>query len=399
MLAALEQATGFLRRSSAVFVIASLPAFQGQITQFSQGSRAHPQGRTRLAEGEEVGGDQRGPARNDRVDETHRQEGEAILALADAAMAGKPVPSDFAVRWQNDFIKAQRGTFVPFTLTIDASQWSRSSALVYVRAARRNDPASKPARDSRRPTRREDEADTGPYPVDAIFPVELDRIAGQASRISRGFSVLPGEYDVFVVMRERMDPAGTRVPPRAAVVRQPLSVPDFWSNELTTSSIIVAERITVLPEPVAPDEIAERPYAIGRNEITPSARRTFRHNEELTVVFLVYNPMVTAERHFDVKVEYHFFRKTGGAGGAVIAAGSHPPEQPGEVYFNHTDPQRFNPALMGMGFDPGSGEPVMAGQVVPLTGFQAGDYRLAVQVVDLLSGKSISRDVFFTIAP
>jgi hypothetical protein len=39
----------------------------------------------------------------------------------------------------------------------------------------------------------------------------------------------------------------------------------------------------------------------------------------------------------------------------------------------------------------------MAGQVVPLSGFELGDYRLAVQVIDLLSGKSVSRDVLFTV--
>ena len=52
---------------------------------------------------------------------------------------------------------------------------------------------------------------------------------------------------------------------------------------------------------------------------------------------------------------------------------------------------------MGAAFDPGAGEPVMAGQVVPLTGFEVGDYRLDVQVIDLLSGKSVSRDVLFTV--
>ena len=96
-----------------------------------------------------------------------------------------------------------------------------------------------------------------------------------------------------------------------------------------------------------------------------------------------HNPTVTAERQFDVKVEYHFFRKG--------------TEGRGEQYFNHTEPQRFNPALMGSGFDAASGDPVMAGQVVPLAGFQEGEYRLGVQVLDLLSGKSISRDVFFTV--
>jgi hypothetical protein len=97
-----------------------------------------------------------------------------------------------------------------------------------------------------------------------------------------------------------------------------------------------------------------------------------------------------------LKVEYHFFRKASAAAD-VDASALHPPARAGETYFNHTDPQRFNPALMGTAFDPARGEPVMAGQVVPLNGFQEGEYRLAVQVIDLLSGQSISRDVFFKV--
>src|SRR4051794_15388320 len=193
MLAGLEQATGFLRWSSAVLVLASLPAFQAQAP---RAQALQNPGKTRSG-GSARPEDQR---EKDKLDQTHRQEGEAILALADAAMAGKPVPSDFEVRWQNDFVKAQRGTFVPFTLIVDASALSRSSALVYVRATRRDTETA--AKDVRR-TRREKEGadvDTAAYPVDAIFPVELVRGDGRTSRISRGFSVLPGEYDVFVVM-------------------------------------------------------------------------------------------------------------------------------------------------------------------------------------------------------
>ena len=42
----------------------------------------------------------------------------------------------------------------------------------------------------------------------------------------------------------------------------------------------------------------------------------------------------------------------------------------------------------------------MAGQVVPLGGFEEGEYRLAsARCTDLLSGKSLSRDVLFTVGP
>ena len=70
----------------------------------------------------------------------------------------------------------------------------------------------------------------------------------------------------------------------------------------------------------------------------------------------------------------------------------------GEEYFNRTDPQRFNPALMGAAFDPGTGEPVMAGPGRAACRVRlSATYRLDVQVIDLLSGKSISRDVVFTV--
>jgi hypothetical protein len=360
-------------------VLASLPS-PAVRTQSASGTRS----RNQAAPADDAATDVR------QVGQTQREEGEAILALADAVMAGKPAPADFAVRWQSDFVKAQRGTFVPFTLTVDAAQLPRRSALVYVRAVRR------PA-----PERKRQDRDEASYPVDAIFPVELASTAGSAVRISRGFSVAPGEYDVLVVMRERVDPVAPRSRPKAAALRQPLSVPDFRTSDLTTSSVIVADRLSVLAEPVPADQLAERPYVIGRNEIIPAVDRRFRRDEELIVVFLVYNPMVTSERQFDVRVDYHFYRKVAAGQGAPIEAGASaeavPPSRAGEQYFNRTDPQRFNPAMMGSAFDPGTGEPVMAGQVVPLAGFELGDYRLAVQVIDLLSGQSVSRDVLFTV--
>ena len=393
MLPVMAQVSRFLGRATGVLMLVACPAF----------SAAQPL-RQRDAEVDR---------QRDTPDlvRTHREEGEAILALADNAMAGRSSPSDFGVQWQNDFIKAQRGTFVPFTLTIDVAALRRRAVLVYVRARRR--PERPDQRGDRRDRNRETEGtDETSYPVDAIFPVELGANQAGMARVSRGFAVAPGAYDVFVVLRERVNPAAPRFKPKASVVRQALDVPDFWSGELTTSSIIVADGLTTLPEALPSDQLPERPYVVGRNEITPAADRVFRRNEELIVVFLVYNPMVTTERQFDVKVEYHFFRKVGARSGVdrrdrpgaesgdpVRAGSSHSVVRPGEQYFNHTEPQRFNPALMAAAFNPAGGEPVLAGQVVPLNGFEEGEYRLELQVLDLLSGKSLSRDVMFTVQP
>jgi hypothetical protein len=145
--------------------------------------------------------------------------------------------------------------------------------------------------------------------------------------------------------------------------------------------VILADRLTTLSGPVAPELLADRPYVIGQNDIEPALDAKFRNDEELIAVFLVYNLTVTDDRKFDVQVEYHFFLTK--------------PE--GEVYLNRTEPQRFNPAILGPQFDPTAGRPLMAGQAVPLAGFQDGQYRLAIRVTDLVSGKSITRDVNFAV--
>jgi hypothetical protein len=335
------------------------------------------------------------PAAADR----QRLEGEVILAMADAAMEGRAVPADFNVRWQNEFLKAQRGTFVPFTLAIHAAAFTQPSALIYVRAFRKDAPAptrrdrdrafpTRPSRDSREPPLGAE------YPLEVMFPADLKLEPGQIARISRGFTLGAGSYEVVVVVRERA--AADRPAPKACVVRQPLVVPDFSTPAFTTSSVIVADRIDSLPQPLEPDQLVERPYVIGQHDITPAADRVFRKTDELVVLFLIYHPMVTTERKFDLQVEYHFFRK-GGAAGPARGGGDHPPALPGERYFNHTDPQRFTPVVLGEQFDPSVGQPVMAGQGVPLSGFQEGEYRLAIRITDRLAGTSISRDVFFTV--
>lgn len=339
-------------------------------------------------------------------DEAQRLEGAAILGLADAAMAGRPAPTGFSLRWRPDFLKAQQGTFVPFVLTVDGPNLPNTSALLYVRAVAKGtavlQPASKPSRaDTRQGKGKKAGEDAAPqYAVDIIFPVDVRSESGKPARVIRGFSVPPGEYDICLVLRERPSPAaGADMPVKAGVLTQPLTVPDFWTRELTVSSVILADRLTLLSEAPTPDGLLERPYVIGLNDVQPAVDTRFGKDEELICVFLVYNPKVTPDKTFDVEVEYHFYRSTGGdaARQPDVAGGSHPPAREGERYVNHTQPQRFNATVMGAQFNPAAGQPIMAGQGVPLAGFQEGDYRLMIKVTDLLAGKTLTRDVNFTV--
>lgn len=324
----------------------------------------------------------------ERLEDVRRKEGEALLSLVDAAMRGRPETSDFAIAWRNDFLKAQPGTFVPFTLTIESARLSSPSALLYVRAAQRAAVAT-PAGDQ-----------SARYPFDAVFPIEMGAQGDQPIRISRGFAVPPGEYDVYVALRERAaDPLAADQPRlKSAVLKQPISVPDFWTGELTASTVMLADRIEELRRPVAGSELLERPYVIGQSEVRVAADTRFRKDRELIVIFLIYHPTVTAEKHFDLQVDYHLFRRATTAGALEEGPpGDHPPPKSGERYVTRTKPQRFNGSTMGTEFDPASGNPVMAGQGILLASFQEGEYRLGITVTDLLSRKTLSRDVTFTV--
>jgi hypothetical protein len=321
----------------------------------------------------------------DRLQDAQRKEGEALLNLADAAMSGRTA-SDFSIRWSNDFFKAQSGTFVPFTVTIDRTSLTATDGLMYVRAMRRDGGTA--ARDG-----------VVRYPFDVIFPVALIAPAGQPLRITRGFAVAPGDYDVYVALRERSaDPfdSGRRL--KGAVLKQPLTVPDYWTGELATSTVMLADSIDDSAVPVSGDEVLEHPYVVGTHEIHRATETSFRRNRELIVVFLIYSATGTGGKDFDIEVDYHLFRRDAASrGDSASTDASHPPARDGERYVMQTPPQRFRPSTMGSEFDPTAG-PILAGQGILLSSFQEGEYRLGITVTDLSSRQSLSRDVTFSVA-
>lgn len=325
--------------------------------------------------------------RQGRVDEALRREGDALVAMADAAAAGRLVPSDFTLAWRNDFFKAQPGTFVPFTITFDASRLASGRALMYVRAQR----TAAPRADQRGKIRT-------PYAYETIFPLSIEPAGPQPVSVQRGFAVPPGRYTVTVALRETSADGSLalREAPKRAVLSRELDVPDFWTTELTTSTVMLAERLEPVVQPVATAELDENPYVVGSHRIHLASGSVFRQNSELIVVFLVYNPSVAPDKHFDLQVDYHLYRKDREGSGSPEVAGG-PPVRVGERYVTRTNPQRFNPSLMGGQFDPSAGAPVLAGQGILLSGFEPGEYRLGITVTDLLSRKSLSRDVAFRV--
>lgn len=325
-----------------------------------------------------------------------KQEAAPLAKLADEVMKGKEpgtylvtppkdpakdaptqaAPASIALTWKNDFLKADQNLiWVPFTVSVDPGTAKLGSVSAYLRVAPKGATGPSSA-----------DPKTPPYAFEDAYFTELRGGgapgSGQLPKLTRGFWVAPGAYDVYFTLRER--PTGgtaADAPVRVAILKQDLTVPNYHADELQTSSVIVADKIDALSAPVAPEAMKERPYVLGESEITPAADLKFKKTEELQVVFQIYGAKAVDKKP-DVQVEYVFFRRDAG----------------GEKPFNRTAPQVFNATSLPAGFDADMGHQLQTGQGVPLQSFEEGDYRLEIKVTDNKTQKSLTRDVLFTVA-
>jgi hypothetical protein len=356
-------------------------------------------GGTALAQGQAKPDNKKPDAASQAQASAQAQEVQGLVQLADAAMTGQQVPSDFPIQFQNDFLKAQGGrVWVPIILTLDPAKLSTGAITFYLRVAPRGmtaPPAAPPPPDAKKNEKdnkkkdkdKDKDKDAKPsappsaYPFEDVSFLDLKPVAGQPLRILRGFSAPAGSYDVYLVLRERVAAGAT---PKAAVLKQPLDVPNFSAGEFATSSVIIAERVDTLPAPVSPDQQTEHPYAFGQQEIVVSPDHKFKKSQELIVLLQIYDPTISSDKKFNLEVTYTFY-KTGADG---------------EKKFNATEPQTFTPESMGAGFDPAGPEhSIQAGQGIPLTTFPEGAYRLEIKVTDKLAnpGKVLTQNVNFTV--
>jgi hypothetical protein len=307
-----------------------------------------------------------------------------IVKIMDSAATGQ-LPNDFGLSWARaDYLKAANSLeYVPFTVQYDATKVASSSVALYWRVVAQNAATSATLT---LPAAKKDDKDKDKKPVSKYAYENLTYITpggGAQARLSRPFTVVAGTYDVYVMMREQSSGAKNAPAPKVAVIKQTITVPDLWTQDLTTSSIIAASHIEPLSAPLSPNEQLERPYAaLGSMEITPSLDARFTTKDELSIFFLIYNAKTDAMNKPDVAVEYNFYSKPAGA-----------PEK----FFNKTAVQSLNASTLPKEFDMSLGHQLSTGQGVQLTSFPAGDYRLEVKVTDKLSGKSITRDVNFTV--
>ena len=325
-----------------------------------------------------------------------KKEIQVVVKMADDLGAGQPAPNDLGLAWGHaDFMKAQGNKqYAPFTVTLDPAKTTAGVVAFYWRVVSKDappppgvDPKDAKKDDKKNPPKRPEFA----YEDISFIPV----MPGQAApiRISRSITVPAGAYDVYVTVKEPTSTQKNPPPAKASAIKQSLTVPDFWTSELGTSSVIVAQRIDPLPAPLTPQQQIERPYALGQIEIVPMTETKMAKKLELQTFMIVYNPKMDSMNKPDVLVEYSFCQ---------VAAGSQPkagePCKAGEKFFNKTTPQALNAQTLPPQFDVAAGHQLQAGQGVPLASFPEGDYRLEIKVTDKIANKSITRDVNFTVS-
>src|SRR4029079_2473409 len=184
----------------------------------------------------------------------------------------------------------------------------------------------------------------------------------------------------YVALQERGP-----TPPKTALLKQPLDVPNY-ASDFSTSSVIVATDTRQLPSAITPEQQADHPYSFGTNEIVVSPDHVFKKGQELLILLQVYNPAITPDKKFNVEVTYTFFKQANG----------------GDSRFNATAPQSLTPETMGPGFDPSAADrSIQAGQGIPLQSFPDGSYRLEITITDkgASPAKTLTQSVSFTVTP
>ena len=324
---------------------------------------------------------------------------QTLVDVVGAALDGELVQHEDPFTFKSDFLKGMDGvSYVPFTVTLAPESLSESSVAMYVYVTPHVDEqavAPEPP----------DELTEGPYPrrqstddgrlglglptavfEDAFF-IDVSAAKGEDGPIvlSRAFTAVGGPYDVYVAIRDSMgelDAGSVAQAPPVLMVKSEVEVPDFWNGQLQTSSVIVAEVVEPLEQPLTPEEQSASPYSLGTARVVPRQDSNFAKTDELSLVMLVYNPTLTANQMPNLTIEYDF----------------HTQSDAGEKFFNRTNSQEFNDETLPPGFDVSGGHQLVAGQSIPLAGFPEGAFRLQITVTDNAAGTSLVRDVNFNVS-
>ncbi|HYE88883.1 MAG TPA: hypothetical protein VEA16_21140, partial [Vicinamibacterales bacterium] len=217
-----------------------------------------------------------------------------------------------------------------------------------------------------------------------LLPFEDFDVAANSTRpdgqriIARALTAGPGGYDLYVAWA---DPAAPKPAATVKVIRKSLSLEPARTVGLITSSVILADRVTVRATPYSPAEQASHPYSIGLMEITPARTNQYAREGNLSVAFQVINAQSNDAGMPDIVVNFRVVRVNGERESPVASL----------------NPQVYNATTMPADFNLKLGHPIFAAVTAPLATLTRGSYRLKIQVNDRISNATASTDADFSI--
>jgi hypothetical protein len=314
-----------------------------------------------------------------KLSKAEQADAEALSGAVDFAAIGQ-VPNDVPITWDmHHFMKSpDGGTVFPFVVTIDRSALPAGNAAVYIRlmdkaqmdmvaaAAKATEKERKDAKNQPAPR----------YAWQNLYFIDVPA----DGRLSRAIVMPPGEYEMFIAVKEKAKDEKSKTPAKLGVLRKTIVVPDF-STDLAVSDIILAKSIEQVQQlPSAKDQF-ENPYLMGPLKITPTLDPKFAKGGELNFIYWVYNYGMAASGKPDLQVEYNFHQKT--------------PE--GEKLFTRTPPQAHNASTLPAEWDAAKGHQIVEAQSIPLATFPAGEFRLEIKVTDKTNNKVLTKNIPFTV--
>ncbi len=305
-----------------------------------------------------------------------------LVVAVDQARRAERAPDAGAITYLPSYLKGGDDlTYVPFTLLIDPVAVSSpdgdvtDNVAAYVAMA-------------------ESGSDSSDLEFENGFYAEVGEREGGRLRIPGNLQAEGGEYDLYIAVRYSFDGDAPveasidafgrqrRAPvvPPITVLRERVTIPDLWNDDLQISSVILTQGVRPLTQAPSEDELARSPYMVGANLVEPRLNGDFTRQDLLGFVFAIYN---TGHRDGkpDITIDYEFYTQTDG----------------GEEFFNRTAPNEFNDQTLPPQFDVRQFQ-LMDGLNIPLAGFPAGDYRLAIKVTDNREDEEVTQDLLFSVA-
>ena len=174
-----------------------------------------------------------------------------------------------------------------------------------------------------------------------------------------GFPAKPGKSVLYLGAEDKDKENPT-------LIKADLDVKDFWKGELDTSSLILSSEVVSKPKEEAAGEFS--PYVTSDYRATPRWGSVFRANEDLSVLFHIYNAALQ-NGEVDLIVDYF-----------IISP---------EVGF------RLNPQTIRAKVE--ENQAVAGGTQVPLSPLKPGKYTFKIKITDKIANKTIDRATEFAV--